>query len=97
MDSSFQVADTYFLWQDLSYDYPSLRGFNNTPVTLLVDASGNWKATGKTRAEYLKNRDGSPRASGTVTITYDFEPFHAARGSVGSRNYLYLDGHVENF
>jgi prepilin-type N-terminal cleavage/methylation domain-containing protein/prepilin-type processing-associated H-X9-DG protein len=93
-DPSFLVADTYFLWQDLSYDYPSLRG-NPSPVTLLDPVSG--KATGKTRAEYLKDRQGNPRASGTVTITYDFEPFHAARGSVGSRNYLYLDGHVDNF
>jgi prepilin-type N-terminal cleavage/methylation domain-containing protein/prepilin-type processing-associated H-X9-DG protein len=89
---------SYYEWQDLSYDYPSLggpatRGGSGAPVTL----DANNKAVPKTRAQYLRNRDGDARASGTVTILYDFEPFHARPKSVGSRNYLYLDGHVENY
>jgi prepilin-type N-terminal cleavage/methylation domain-containing protein/prepilin-type processing-associated H-X9-DG protein len=84
---------SYYQWQDLSYDYPSLRGGNRAIVTL--DASNG--AIAKTRVEYLKDREGTARASGTVTILYDFEPFHARPMSLGSRNYLYLDGHVDNF
>jgi len=46
---------------------------------------------GKTRVELLNNRP-----SGEVYIVYDFEPVHAPPESIGSRNYLYLDGHVDN-
>jgi prepilin-type N-terminal cleavage/methylation domain-containing protein/prepilin-type processing-associated H-X9-DG protein len=97
-DPNVKVPDTYFEWQDLSYDYPSLRGGNRALVTLVPLLPGNQvKAVAKTRAEYLMGRRGTARPSGTVTILYDFEPFHARPMSVGSRNYLYLDGHVENF
>ena len=75
----------------MSYDYPCL-GFN--PI---ITFDANWKATSKTRAEYLRTIERNARASGAVTIAFDFEPFHAGRGSAGSRNYLYLDGHVDNF
>jgi prepilin-type processing-associated H-X9-DG protein len=30
-----------------------------------------------------------------VWIVYDFEPFHGSKGEDGSRNFLYLDGHVD--
>jgi prepilin-type N-terminal cleavage/methylation domain-containing protein/prepilin-type processing-associated H-X9-DG protein len=93
MNQVFTVPKTYFEWQDSSYDYPSSR-----VITYTLDASGNpVNVRGKTRAEFLRRRDGSPRPSSETTICFDFEPFHAARGSAGSRNYLYLDGHVENF
>jgi prepilin-type processing-associated H-X9-DG protein len=93
-DPSAKVPSTYFEWQDLSYDYPANRVITYSGL----DSNGNpINVRGKTRAEYLRRRDGAPRPSGEVTILYDFEPFHAARGSAGSRNYLYLDGHVENF
>ena len=81
---------TYYEWQDLSYDYPSQRGGVRAIINLDF-------TTAKTRAEYLKKRDGTPRASKDVTVAFDFEPFHANPMSRGSRNYLYLDGHVENF
>ena len=29
-----------------------------------------------------------------ISIMYDFEPFHGKKGNSGSRNYLFLDGHV---
>jgi prepilin-type N-terminal cleavage/methylation domain-containing protein/prepilin-type processing-associated H-X9-DG protein len=98
LDAFTQPANqSYFQWQDLSYDYPSLRGFN--PI-ILWDPSTN-QAIAKTRAEYLgkyhHNDTRNPAASGEVVILFDFEPFHAPRGSVGSRNWLYLDGHVENY
>ncbi len=45
----------------------------------------------KRREEIVKNRD-----SGTIWIVFDFAPFHAAPGTVGSRNFLYMDSHVGN-
>ncbi|HVU89978.1 MAG TPA: type II secretion system protein [Pirellulales bacterium] len=45
----------------------------------------------KRREEIVKNRDSS-----TIWIVFDFAPFHAAPGTVGSRNFLYIDGHVAN-
>jgi prepilin-type N-terminal cleavage/methylation domain-containing protein/prepilin-type processing-associated H-X9-DG protein len=45
----------------------------------------------KRRVEIVKNRD-----SGTIWIVYDYAPFHGNPGTVGSRNFLYLDGHVGN-
>ncbi len=43
------------------------------------------------REEIVKNRDSS-----TIWIVFDFAPFHAAPGTVGARNFLYIDGHVAN-
>jgi prepilin-type N-terminal cleavage/methylation domain-containing protein/prepilin-type processing-associated H-X9-DG protein len=48
------------------------------------------KAAGKTMSQYCK---GQP--SETVFILYDFDDFHGAAGTTGSRNYLYCDGHVD--
>ena len=28
-------------------------------------------------------------------LMYDYDPFHDAGGTFNSRNYLYLDGHVD--
>jgi prepilin-type N-terminal cleavage/methylation domain-containing protein/prepilin-type processing-associated H-X9-DG protein len=93
LDPSETVPTTYFKWQDLSYDYPSGRA-----VVYLLDSNNNpTRVHGKTRVEFLRRLDGTERPSGQVTIAFDFEPFHAGRGSVGSRNYLYLDGHVDNY
>jgi prepilin-type N-terminal cleavage/methylation domain-containing protein/prepilin-type processing-associated H-X9-DG protein len=94
-------GQSYFDWQGLSYDYPAFSPPWN-PI-LEVDPSTNKVKSSKTRAEYLRNlRTGSPdygseRPSSEVRIAFDFEPFHALPMSVGSRNYLYLDGHVDNF
>lgn len=43
------------------------------------------------RVEIVKDRD-----SGTIWIVFDFAPFHGQPGMVGSRNFLFLDGHVGN-
>jgi prepilin-type processing-associated H-X9-DG protein len=98
LDFTPQGDQSYFQWQDLSYDYPSLRPFHN-PILSWDAATG--RAIAKTRAEllgkYHHNDARNPAASGEVVILFDFEPFHAPRGSVGSRNWLYLDGHVENY
>jgi prepilin-type N-terminal cleavage/methylation domain-containing protein/prepilin-type processing-associated H-X9-DG protein len=49
---------------------------------------------GKTRPEVLD----SPLAYGgsrTVWVVYDFDSFHGSKGQSGSRNFAYLDGHVD--
>nr|WP_261361825.1 DUF1559 domain-containing protein [Aeoliella straminimaris] len=49
----------------------------------------------KTRQQVLTTRRGDQRGSGEVWIVYDFESFHGSPGVDGSRNFLYLDGHVD--
>ena len=49
---------------------------------------------GKTRQEVLNTRFGQ-LGSHEAWIVYDFAPFHGRAGQSGSRNYLYLDGHVD--
>ena len=90
---------SYFQWQGLSYEYPALRPTSNPIV--VVDPVTNKVTSLKTRVEYLQkyshHPEQNPYPSGQVQIAYDFEPFHAPPMSVGSRNYLYLDGHVDNY
>jgi prepilin-type N-terminal cleavage/methylation domain-containing protein/prepilin-type processing-associated H-X9-DG protein len=49
----------------------------------------------KNRMQVLERRRGDTRGSGQVWIVYDFESFHGSPGDNGSRNFLYLDGHVD--
>ena len=50
----------------------------------------------KTRQQALMTREGNePRSSSVVWIVYDFESVHGPEGDNGSRNYVYLDGHVD--
>ncbi len=50
---------------------------------------------GKTRQQVLERRSGETRGSGEVWVVYDFESFHGPPSADGSRNFLYLDGHVD--
>jgi prepilin-type N-terminal cleavage/methylation domain-containing protein/prepilin-type processing-associated H-X9-DG protein len=88
---------SYFQWQGLSYEYPA---FGTMMIPPIVEFTSG-KATSKTRTEYLQNYshhpERNPCPSGQAPILYDFEYFHAPPMSVGSRNYLYLDGHVDNY
>jgi prepilin-type processing-associated H-X9-DG protein len=47
------------------------------------------RLAGKTRAELTESRPSS-----SIWVAYDFDNFHGTEGSPGSRNFLYLDGHV---
>jgi prepilin-type N-terminal cleavage/methylation domain-containing protein/prepilin-type processing-associated H-X9-DG protein len=47
---------------------------------------------GKTRPEVLELFS---RGSGDIWIVYDFKSFHGAAEENGSRNFAYLDGHVD--
>ena len=49
----------------------------------------------KTREQVRESRSGEPRSSSRVWIVYDFDPVHGPKGEDGSRNFLYLDGHVD--
>lgn len=52
---------------------------------------------GKTRPQVLADRrTGEQRNSTRVWIVYDYEAVHGTAGENGARNFLYLDGHVDN-
>lgn len=53
------------------------------------------RLAGKTREQVRMSRSGDPRSSARVWIVYDFESIHGPAGESGSRNFLYLDGHVD--
>jgi prepilin-type N-terminal cleavage/methylation domain-containing protein/prepilin-type processing-associated H-X9-DG protein len=53
------------------------------------------KLANKTRDQVRLGRTQDERNSGRVFIVYDFQPFHGSKGDDGSRNFLYLDGHVD--
>jgi prepilin-type N-terminal cleavage/methylation domain-containing protein len=72
---------SYFDGEGLSYEYPLGR---------VMDLGGK----AKTRVEYLRDHDGEERPSGDVDIVYDFDYFHGDKGTLGSRYYLYCDGHA---
>ncbi|MEM8865881.1 MAG: DUF1559 domain-containing protein [Planctomycetota bacterium] len=54
-----------------------------------------FRLAGKNRQQVLQTRRGDTRATGDIWIVYDFESFHGPPGDDGSRNFLYLDGHVD--
>ncbi len=49
---------------------------------------------GRTLQDVRDQRDGM-RGSGKIWVVYDFVSFHGSPGDNGSRNYMYLDGHVD--
>jgi prepilin-type N-terminal cleavage/methylation domain-containing protein/prepilin-type processing-associated H-X9-DG protein len=53
------------------------------------------RAANKTRLQILMRDDNEPRSSTRVWIVFDCVPFHGPPGEDGSRNFLYLDGHVD--
>jgi prepilin-type N-terminal cleavage/methylation domain-containing protein/prepilin-type processing-associated H-X9-DG protein len=55
----------------------------------------NLKLANKTRDQVRLGRSKDERSSTRVFIVYDFQPFHGSKGENGSRNWLYLDGHVD--
>ena len=55
----------------------------------------NLKLANKTRDQVRLGRTQDERNSGRVFIVYDYQPFHGSKGDDGSRNFLYLDGHVD--
>ena len=91
-------------YEGTSYEYPARRLTRTDPAT--------GKTTGRTREEALSSRSGQQGASSRLWVMYEFGPFHGgftwlpqreetdfnepATPPEGARNFLYLDGHVEN-
>lgn len=76
------IPGTYYTNEGISYEY-------------------NWRRAAwpvrKTRIE-LRLRpfpNGREQASSDIDLVYDFEPVHAAPGTLGSHMFLYADGHVD--
>jgi prepilin-type N-terminal cleavage/methylation domain-containing protein/prepilin-type processing-associated H-X9-DG protein len=55
----------------------------------------NRRAANKTREQVRISGRGDERSSSRVWIVHDAMPFHGREGEDGSRNFLYLDGHVD--
>jgi type II secretory pathway pseudopilin PulG len=51
------------------------------------------RVANKTREQIRKER--GDVSSSIIYIVNDFGPFHGSAGDVGSRNFIYMDGHVE--
>ena len=83
------VYETYFDQQGLSYDYPSAKLANLTREQVRL---GLRYVGGVLQAGGAGEQN---RSSTRVFIVYDYLPFHGSAGDDGSRNYLYLDGHVD--
>ena len=56
----------------------------------------SFRLAGRTRSQVLQTRRGQ-LSSSHLWILYDYVPFHGQAGQNGSRNYVYLDGHVDAF
>jgi len=77
-----QEPISYFEKEGLSYEYNWRRAAFPAP---------------KTRAE-LRVRPGHPdtlESSSDIWLVMDFDPVHGTPGFLGSRNFLYADGHVD--
>jgi len=90
-------------YEGTSYEYPARR--------LTQTDSGTGKTVGRTREEALNYR-GNQGSSARLWVLYEFDAFHggfslfggSSEGDFndrptppeGARNFLYLDGHVEN-
>jgi prepilin-type N-terminal cleavage/methylation domain-containing protein/prepilin-type processing-associated H-X9-DG protein len=79
------VRESYFEQEGLSYEYPNSKLANKTREQVRLDRR--------------ERSDGSitynERSSTRAFIVYDYNTFHGPAGESGSRNYLYLDGHVD--
>ncbi len=75
-----QEEGTYFEKEGLSYEYHWSRLASPAP---------------KTRVEIRATRSGRIRPSSEIWLATDFEPVHGTSGQLGSRNFLYADGHVD--
>ncbi len=75
-----EVPGTYFEKEGLSYEYH---------WSLLASPAP------KSRVEICTTRSGRERPSSEIWLATDFEPVHGTPGQLGSRNFLYADGHVD--
>jgi len=80
---------------------PSDRHYYNDTAESYFEAEGlsyeyqNDRAANKTRMQILNPDNHDQRSSPRVWIVNDFDPVHGPEGEDGSRNFLYMDGHVD--
>ena len=87
LDASGQpIYESYYDQEGLSYEYPNLKVANKTREQ--VRLGRRLSQSGDIKYNEL--------SSTRVFIVNDFQPFHGPKGDDGSRNYLYLDGHVDS-
>ena len=67
----------------------------NFPVVNISYEYARRRAAGKTRPDVLTTSQNERRSSTKVWIVFDADPYHGSPGEDGSRNFLYLDGHVD--
>ena len=79
-------TEQYYEHLEKSYEY-----FKNEGLSYEYPS---FRLGGKTRQDVLITRLGE-LGSHDLWLMYDFAPFHGRAGATGSRNYLYLDGHVD--
>lgn len=77
-----EVFATWFDREGLSYEYPSIMLKGRTRQEVLAAPFG----PGGPPVEFNSSQ---------VWIVFDFESFHGPEGQDGSRNFAYLDGHVD--
>lgn len=77
--------ESYFEQEGLSYEYQASQVANKTREQVRLGRRVRQDGT-------IKEED---RSSTRVFFVNDFEPFHGSKGENGSRNFLYLDGHVD--
>jgi prepilin-type N-terminal cleavage/methylation domain-containing protein/prepilin-type processing-associated H-X9-DG protein len=98
-------------YEGTSYEYPARRLTETTSTTDPATGRIVAKTVGRTREEALSYR-GSQGGSSKLWIAYEFDAFHGGFQFLptaevsefndrptppeGARNFLYLDGHVEN-
>jgi prepilin-type N-terminal cleavage/methylation domain-containing protein/prepilin-type processing-associated H-X9-DG protein len=80
------IYETYFDQEGLSYDYPNSKLANKTREQVRMD-----RRVDPITGQIKYNEQSSPR----VFIVFDYQPFHGSSGENGSRNFAYLDGHVD--
>jgi len=79
------IYETYYGQEGLSYEYPDTKLANMTREQVRLDR----RIRGDGTTTY------NERSSTRAFIVYDYEGFHGSKDQDGSRNYLYLDGHVD--
>jgi prepilin-type N-terminal cleavage/methylation domain-containing protein/prepilin-type processing-associated H-X9-DG protein len=80
------IYETYFDQEGLSYEYPSSKVANKTREQVRMN-----RRVDPTTGAVKYSEQSSPR----IFIVNDYQPFHGSPGDDGSRNFLYLDGHVD--
>lgn len=80
------IYETYFQQEGLSYEYQTARLAGKTREQVRLNRRTD-RDTGAVKED--------DRSSTRVYIVNDYQPFHGPKGDDGSRNWLYLDGHVD--